>query len=135
MPSREPFAHSPYGELVGTEILNADLSSRTIEVSYQAHAGFSNRIGTVSGAMIAGLLDSVTGLVANQGLPADCFAVHKSMRIEYLRPAEPGRLIGRGRVLEADDRLIRSGGELYDGQDQLVASAEATLRILSRPEI
>ena len=133
MTSRENTSHSPYGQLVGTEILASDLERRTIEVRYLAHEGFSNRIGTVSGALIAGLLDSVTGLVANQGFPPDRFAVHKSMRVDYLRPADPGRLIGRGQVLEADDREVRSHGELYDVEGARVARAEAVLRILHRP--
>ena len=106
-----------------------------MEVEYRARREFTNRIGTVAGAMIAGLLDSVTGLVANAGLPEDRFAVHKALSVEYHRLVTPGRLTGRGEVLDRTERTIRSRGELLDEDGNRLASAEATLRILSRAEV
>ena len=45
-------SHSPYGQLVGTRILEVDADRRAIEVEYRADERFTNRIGTVAGAMI-----------------------------------------------------------------------------------
>jgi len=72
--------NSPYDDLVGTRVLEIDPEYRSIEVEYFAHQGFTNRIGTVAGAMIAGLLDSVTGLIANSGLSENQVAVHPAAR-------------------------------------------------------
>jgi uncharacterized protein (TIGR00369 family) len=105
-----------------------------MEVEYQARPEFTNRIGTVAGAMIAGLLDSVTGLVANAGLPEGQFAVHKTLSVEYQRLVAPGRLTGRGEVVDRTERTIRSRGELLDDDGNRLASAEATLRILRRAD-
>ena len=126
-------SESPYGALVGTRILNVDPAGETIEVEYQAHEGFTNRIGTVAGAMIAGLLDSVTGLIANAGLAESEVAVHTSLSVQYHRPATPGTLTGRGRRVERSARDIRSRGELFDVDGYKVASATATLRIIANP--
>ena len=126
-------SNSPYGKLVGTKVLSVDSDLKTIEVEYLAHEGFTNRIGTVAGAAIAGLLDSVTGLIANADLPPNTVAVHTTLSVEYHRPATPGKVTGRGRVLDQNERDVRSYGELFDGLGKKVASATATLRIIPKP--
>lgn len=123
---------SPYAELVGTTIVEADANNRTIEVTYQAREEFTNRMGTVSGGMLSAMLDSVTGLAALVALPDEMTAVHTRLRVEYLRPSRPGRLIGRARVVESGDRDIQSRGELIDANGTIVARGEATLRILRK---
>jgi uncharacterized protein (TIGR00369 family) len=124
--------HSPYGELVGTTIVSADEDARTIEVGYEAKHEFTNRIGTISGGMLSAMLDSVTGLAALVALPEDLTAAHTSLKVQYLRPANPGRLTGRARVVEYADRDIRSEGELLDAEGTTVARGEATLRVLRK---
>ena len=125
---------SRYGELVGSNVLNVDPERRTLEVEYAVHEGFTNPIGTIAGAMIAGLLDSVTGLVANAHLPDDRVAVHRTLSVEYLRRGIPGRWTGRGEVLEETGREIRSRGTLFDEDGQRVATGVATLRSIAWPE-
>ncbi len=134
MTQREPHTHSPYGQLVGTRVVHADRERGTIEIEYETKPEFTNRIGTVAGGMIAGLLDSVTGLVANGGLPRGEFAVHTSLSVRYHSPASPGRVSGRGEVVSVSGRDIESRGELFDEQGTRLASAEATLRVIRNPK-
>ena len=124
--------HSPYGVLIGTTILNVDADAKEIEVGYEARNEFTNRIGTISGGMLSAMLDSATGLAALVSLPQDLTAVHTSLKVEYLRPAHPGRLTGRARVVEQVARDIRSEGELLDADGTIVARGEATLRVLPK---
>lgn len=121
---------SPYGELVGRRTLASDPERGTIEIEFVARHEFTNRIGTIAGGMVAGLLDSVTGLAANLGLEDGIFAVHATMTVEYHAPMSPGRIVGRGRVVERVDRDITSHGELYDASGQHLASADAKLRVI-----
>jgi len=123
---------SPYGELIGTSIGRVDSAEKTLEVTYEAKHDFTNRIGTISGGMLSAMLDSVTGLVALAALPDELTAAHTSLKIEYLRPAYPGRLVGRARVVGHKDRDIRSEGELVDSDGQMVARGEATLRVIRK---
>ena len=124
--------HSPYGELIGTRIVRVDAAEKSIEVGYEARQEFTNRLGTVSGGMLSAMLDSVTGLAALVALPDDLTAAHTSLKVEYLRPARPGTLIGRASVVEHIDRDIRSRGELLDSDGEPVARGEATLRVLRK---
>jgi uncharacterized protein (TIGR00369 family) len=121
--------HSRYGELVGRRIRGVDAEGNAIEVTYEAREEFTNRRGTISGGMLAAMLDSVTGLAALVALPEELAAVHTALRVEYLRAARPGRITGRGQVVEQRDRLIRSQGELTDDDGTTIARAEATLRV------
>ena len=123
--------HSPYGQMMGTSILDADADAKTIEVSYEARHEFTNRVGTISGGMLSAMLDSVTGLAALVALPEELTAVHISLKVVYVRPVRPGTLTGRARVVEHTDRDIRSQGELLDAEGT-VARAEATLRVLRK---
>ena len=126
--------HSPYGALVGTTIVNADADGKTIEVEYDAKHEFTNRIGTISGGMLSAMLDSVTGLAALVALPEHLTAAHTSLKVEYLRPARPGKLVGRARVVDQVDRNLRSEGELRDPEGTVVARGEATLRVLRKKD-
>lgn len=127
-------AHSPFGELVGRRIVKADAEAKSVEVEYEARQEFTNRIGTVSGGMLSAMLDSVTGLAALVALPEELTAVHTTLRVEYLRPARPGRLLGRAAVVELADRNLRSRGELLDGGGTTIARAEATHRVLPKKQ-
>jgi len=124
--------NSPYAKLVGTTILHADGNGKSVEVGYEAQEGFTNRMGTVSGGMLSAMLDSVTGLAALVALPEELTAVHTTLKVEYLRPVQPGWLTGRARVVEQTDRDIRSHGELLDTEGTIVVRGEATLRILRK---
>lgn len=129
---RDLDGRSPYGDLIGRTIVSVDPEARAVEVAYEAREVFVNRRGTVAGGMLSGMLDSVTGLAALAALPDDLGAAHTTLRVEYLRPARPGRLIGRARVTELGDRDIQARGELIDDDGVTLARAEATLRILRK---
>lgn len=123
---------SPFGALIGTTILNADAVGKSIEVQYEARHEFTNRIGTISGGVLSAMLDSVTGLAALVALSEDLTAAHTSLKVDYLRPASAGKLLGRARVVEHVDRDIRSEGELLDGEGKTVARGQATLRVIRK---
>ena len=119
---------------MGTRILDSDRERGTIEIEYVAKPEFLNRIGTIAGGMISSMLDSVTGLVANEGLPEGHFAVHRELTVRYHAPGAPGRMVGRGEVTSTDGRDLASRGELFDAEGTRIASAEARLRVIRATE-
>jgi uncharacterized protein (TIGR00369 family) len=100
--------NSPYAESLGRAIMRTDVEERSVEVTYQASEEFTNRMGTVSGGVFSGMLDSLTGLAALIVLPEDRTAAHTKLEFEYLRPARPGRLVGQARVIAMGERDIQS---------------------------
>jgi acyl-coenzyme A thioesterase PaaI-like protein len=49
--------------------------------------------------------------------------------VQFLRPARPGRLTGRGRVVRRGKDIAFMAGELLDDSGQVVATATATAQI------
>jgi uncharacterized protein (DUF3084 family) len=49
--------------------------------------------------------------------------------VQFLRPARPGRLTGRGRVVRRGREVAFLAGELLDDSGQVVATAVATAQI------
>jgi DNA-binding transcriptional MerR regulator len=61
------------------------------------------------------------------------FALTLDLHVQFLRPARPGRLVGRGRVVQWGNEVCFLAGELLDPQGRPVAVATATARIRTTP--
>jgi uncharacterized protein (TIGR00369 family) len=101
-----------------------------IEVLFDAHAGFTNPVGTVQGGFLAAMLDDTLGPALVATLPPGEFAPTLELHVSFLRPASPGRLTGRGKVVHRGGTVAFLSGELLDGQGNAVATATATARIV-----
>jgi uncharacterized protein (TIGR00369 family) len=126
----EPARHSPFGSWLGATVVAVDREARTVEVHYHPREETTNRFGTLAGGAIAAMLDSLTGHAALAVLPPGVGAVHRSLAVDYLRPAHRGPMRGVGRVHERGERHLACEGELFDAQGELVARARAELRIV-----
>jgi len=116
---------------LGWALLDVDPARGTIEVAFQALPGFCNPMGNVQGGFLAAMLDDTLGPALVATLPAHQFAPTLELKVSFLRPARPGRLLGSGRVVHRGGTVAFLAGELRteDGLD--VAIASATVRILS----
>jgi uncharacterized protein (TIGR00369 family) len=57
------------------------------------------------------------------------FSLTTDLHVQFLRPARPGRLTGRGRVTGRTRSMGFLAGELLDESGQVVAAATATVQI------
>lgn len=121
----------PAAGLLGWELLAVDPDAGTIEVAFTATQDFLNPVGVVQGGFLAAMLDDTLGpaLVATLG-PGE-FAPTTDLHVQFLRPAHPGRLIGRGRVVKRGQVIGFLAGELIDESGAVVATATATAQIRS----
>jgi uncharacterized protein (TIGR00369 family) len=119
---------------LGFELLAVDPDAGTIEVAFTATDRFLNPMGVVQGGFLAAMLDDTLGpaLVATLG-PGE-FAPTTDLHVQFLRPAKPGRLVGRGRIVRRGRDVGFLAGELLDGHGAVVAVATATAQI-RRPQI
>jgi acyl-coenzyme A thioesterase PaaI-like protein len=51
--------------------------------------------------------------------------------VSFLRPARPGRLIGRGRIVHRDGDLVFLEASLSDADGAVIATATATARVIA----
>ena len=119
----------PATSMLGFELIAVDPDAGTIEVSFFSAESFLNPVGVIQGGFLAAMLDETLGPALVATLGPDQFAPTADLHIQFLRPAKPGRLIGRGRVVRRGRDLAFMSGELVDESGEVVAVATATATI------
>ena len=119
----------PATSTLGFELIAVDPDAGTIEVGFLAADTFLNPVGVIQGGFLAAMLDETLGPALIATLGPDQFAPTADLHIQFLRPAKPGRLIGRGRVVRKGRDLAFMSGELVDESGEVVAVATATATI------
>jgi uncharacterized protein (TIGR00369 family) len=114
---------------LGWELVSADPDNGTIEVAFRATEAFLNPAGAVQGGFLAAMLDDTLGPALVAGLDPGDFAPTTDLHVQFLRPARPGRLLGRGRVVRRGREIGFLAGELLDEDGAVVAVATATVQI------
>jgi uncharacterized protein (TIGR00369 family) len=114
---------------LGWELVAIDPEEGTIEVAFTAGAAFLNPAGVVQGGFLAAMLDDTMGPALVSGLEPGDFAPTTDLHVQFLRPARPGRLLGRGRVVRRGREIGFLAGELLDEDGAVVAVATATVQI------
>jgi uncharacterized protein (TIGR00369 family) len=116
----------PAAVTLGWQLIAVDPDAGTIDVAFLATEQFLNPVGVVQGGFLAAMLDDTLGpaLVATLG-PGE-FAPTADLHVQFLRPARPGRLVGRGRIVRRGGGIGFLAGELIDETGAVVATATAT---------
>lgn len=122
-------APPPAATLLGWELVAVDPEAGTIEVAFTATKQFLNPIGVIQGGLLAAMLDDTLGPALVATLGPGQFAPTADLHVQFLRPAYPGRLIGRGRIVRRGKDIAFMAGELLDDSGQIVAAATATALI------
>ena len=118
----------PAAQTLGFEFISA--SEESIEVAFHAKHEFTNPFGDVLGGFLAAMLYDTVGPAVLSTLGDGEFIETLDLSTYFLRPARPGRLIGRGRILKRTNEIVVVEASLAD-QDATVATATATILIVS----
>lgn len=116
----------PAATTLGWNLLEIDPDNGTIEVAFTADNRFVNPMGVVQGGFLAAMLDDTLGPALVATLESDQFAPTADLHVQFLAPAKPGRLVGRGRVVKRGRDMAFLAGELCDSAGTIVAVATAT---------
>jgi uncharacterized protein (TIGR00369 family) len=122
----------PGAKLLGREWLGFDETGETALIRFQALPSFTNRHGTVQGGFLAAMLDSATGMRALAALSGDWTAVTSNLETRFLKPAAPGPITAKARIVSKTDREITVEAALIDAQGVTIAGATARLRVLRK---
>ena len=120
----------PCAKLLGWKALEAKPGSGRIRVQFEATRDFTNPMGNVQGGFLAAMLDDTMGPALATTFEKDEFAPTLELKINFIRPARPGTLIGTGRVVHRGGTVAFLQGELHDAQGELIATATATARLV-----
>jgi uncharacterized protein (TIGR00369 family) len=125
---REPAP--PAAETLGWTIEEIDPAAGTIRVSFDAKPAFRNPMGNIQGGFLAAMLDDTMGPALVATLEPGEFAPTLELKVNFLRPARPGRLVATGRVVHRGGTVAFLAGDLADADGTLLATASATARIV-----
>jgi uncharacterized protein (TIGR00369 family) len=121
----------PAARTLGWQLAKVDPDAGTVRIAFAARPEFANPTGAIQGGFLAAMLDDTMGPALICTLPADQFAPTLELKVNFLRPAKPGRLVGTGRVVHKGGTIAFLAGELADESGQVLATATATARIVS----
>ena len=117
-------------KLLGWKVLEAQPGSGRIRIQFEASRDFTNPMGNVQGGFLAAMLDDTLGPALATTFEPDEFAPTLELKVNFLRPARPGTLIGTGWVVHRGGTVAFLQGELHSADGQLLATASATARMI-----
>ena len=121
-------------DTLGYELLSLDVEAGTAEAAFTVGEEFGNTVGNVQGGFLAAMLDATLGTAIVSTLQPGEVAPTVELKISYLRPARIGRMVGRGRIIKRGARVAFLTGELYDGDDRMLAAASGTFLLTPAPD-
>jgi uncharacterized protein (TIGR00369 family) len=89
----------------------------------------------IAGGFIAQMLDATIGPGVAITLAPGQFPTTVEFKVCFLRPIRLGTVIGRARVVHRGEAMVFAEGDLRDLDDRLLATATATLRIVTIPNL
>ena len=114
---------------LGMEFVDIDIDQAQITTRFTINNEFTNPAGQVQGGIIAAMLDDTMGPALVATLEANQFAPTLNLNVSFLRSGMPGVFTGKGKVLKKGRSICYLSGELFDANNQLVATATATAKI------
>jgi uncharacterized protein (TIGR00369 family) len=128
MTMMQTMAKPPAAQFLGVEPLEVRAESGFARMAFTAPPEFCNYMGVVHGGFLAAMLDDVMAVAAVAQYEFRRAVPTLAMKVSYLRPARPGRLVGEGQVVKAGRELLFIEGRLYDTDDKLLTTASATAK-------
>ena len=120
----------PASKLLGWTLRAIDPEAGTIEVGFTADERFLNPAGTVQGGFLAAMLDDTHGPALFAMSDGEIYAPTIDFSISFIKPAAPGRFVGKGRVVNLGRTIAFTEAELFDESGDLVARGTFSSRVM-----
>ncbi|MEX1032859.1 MAG: PaaI family thioesterase [Cellvibrionaceae bacterium] len=119
------------GKTLGIQFNKIDPEQGTLEASFTIGEEFTNPAGNVQGGILAAILDDTMGPALAAMLEENQFAPTLNLNVSFIKPAKPGKFIGKGKVVKKGATVCYLQGELFNEKNELLATATATAKIAS----
>jgi len=115
---------------LGLEFIRAEVENGTIELAFTATEAFTNPAGNVLGAFLAAMLYDTVGPALLATLDPDQFQSTQDLHVKFIRPVRPGRIVGKGRIVQRKGDVALLEASLADSDGVTIATATASARII-----
>ncbi len=117
---------SPASAHLGLELLAVDRAASIVEMVFNASDQLCNKWGGIQGGNVAAMLDDAMAFAIGLDLDWGQISPTLEIKVSMLAPARPGRLYCVGWVIRRGKSVGFIEGELYDGEDRLLATGSST---------
>lgn len=119
----------PSARLLNWRFVRLD-DAGVLHCAFEATEAFLNPAGFVQGGILSAMLDEAMGPVLAATSREPLLAQTLELKTSYFRGARPGMILGEGRVLHRGREIAFLDGRLLDLQQNLIAAASATARVI-----
>jgi uncharacterized protein (TIGR00369 family) len=113
------------------ELVDADIEAGTIELAFAANQDFTQPDGQCALEPFTAMLYDTVGPALLATLESDQFQTTLQLSVSFPRPIRPGRIIGKGRVVNRQEDMAFLEASLIDSQGEVVATATAIARVIA----
>jgi uncharacterized protein (TIGR00369 family) len=122
---------APQAKALGFEMVSVDEAQATLKVPYRAELVGDPETGVVAGGVVTTLLDHTCGQAVWAALPAYTSIATLDLRIDYMRPAEPGLdIFAHAHCYKLTRSVAFVRAQAYDREDgDPIATAQAAFML------
>jgi uncharacterized protein (TIGR00369 family) len=114
---------------LGMVFIDINTDAQTLKASFDITEEFTNPAGNIQGGIIAAMLDDTMGPALVATLEANQFAPTLNLNVSFIKGAKPGKFFATGKVINKGRSICYLSGELFDSDNNLIATATATAKI------
>ena len=126
----DDFPLPPASRLLGWTLRDVNVEKGTIEIGFTVDERFLNPSGTVQGGFLTAMLDDTQGPALFAMTNGEVYAPTIDCTTSFLKPARPGRFVGKGRVVSLGKTIVFTEAELFDESGDQVARGTFSARAM-----
>jgi uncharacterized protein (TIGR00369 family) len=114
-------------QTLGFRMVGVSQATKSVEVEFDAKAELLlNPMKQIQGGYLCAMLDEAMSVACMVASGMTAVAPTLEMKTSFLRPGQPGKIKGIGRVVKWGRQVAFTEGELYDPEGRLLAKATGT---------
>jgi uncharacterized protein (TIGR00369 family) len=124
----------PHNQALGIRIVDVSATEASFELPYDTRLIGNPETGTLHGGAITALLDACSGAAVFAALPSLIPIATLDLRIDYLKPAEPGKtVVGKASCYKMTRNVAFTRALAYqDHPDNVIAHSVGTFMLSTK---
>jgi uncharacterized protein (TIGR00369 family) len=130
-----PLAHVPHAQAIGMTLVSASDGVAVCTVPYDDHLVGNPLTGVVHGGVVTTLLDNACGVAVGSKMRSMAMIATLDLRIDYLKPAEPGLpLFARAECYKLTRSIAFVRGTAHQGDEADPVATCAAAFVITNPK-
>ena len=126
----EMFSKAPQTTLGIKQILTLDTKKGIAKAVYYAKNNMCHSGNIVQGGFITGWMDAVMALACMCKVGSDVLVLSLEIKTTFLKSVNPGEVIVSGKVVKAGNNIAFLEGQVLDKENNLLAKANQTVKLI-----